>query len=90
MQKSLLAKSCFWRLRWRDFSEHGRLFRACRGFVLKADCNEKMNAEERQRLADFEKRLDGLEHEFGQLKLALDNSDREFDKWENRFDDLKR
>ena len=32
----------------------------------------------------------GLEHELGQLKLALGNSDRKFDKLENRFDELIR
>ena len=65
------------------FWQHGRLFWACRGFVWKANCNEKMNAEEQQR-------LDGLERDLGQLKLALDNSDRKFDKLENYFDELKR
>lgn len=83
-------------MRWRDFSERGRIFWACRGFVLKANCNEKMNAEKQQWLDDFEKRLDGLERDLGRLKLMLDNSDRKFDKLkrrldglENRFDDLK-
>lgn len=48
-----------------------------------------MRAKEQQSFDDFEKRLDGLEHEFGQLKLALGNSDRRFNELETRFNELK-
>ncbi len=73
-------------------------FSALAGVLFgKQTATTKMNAEEQQMLGDFEKRLDGLEREFDQLKLMLDNSDRKFDKLKrrldglgNRFDDLKR
>lgn len=58
-------------------------------FCLESKLQRKMNAEEQQRLDDFEKRLDGLKRDIGQLKLALGNLEHRFNELENRFDDLE-
>ena len=73
-----------------DFFRMRAAFLILPRFCLESKLQRKMSAEEYQRLVDFEKRLDGLEQDLGQLKLALGNSDRRFNELENRFDELKR